>query len=352
VDQFGEEITVSLVSFNEVKEEIISILNRNRSSEINESYCSWRHDQTFGEEPITVLAETNGTWVGLLSLFVRPIIIGGKAFWVADIGEISVDEEYRGKGIFTKLLEKALEEGRKRNIDFYFCMPTEKARKALLKAGWSEIGRLSYFVKPINLKPKIKNLVRVRIFSEVLGFWTNIFLKLISLESFVRFGNYSFVERSEPNEEIDCLWQEVSKEVQISRIRNKKYLFWRFFLKPTGEQNFFELRKRGQLRGYAVIEFSSSSAFILDFFCSRSDFIPLMVNIAAYSRKLKRVTSIGITAPSSTYYKKLLGILSFIPRKENMSICCFANAEHDKRISKSYMDIRNWFITSLDKDTA
>lgn len=343
-------IKIITASFQEAKKEIISILNRNRSSQLKDDYFFWRYDSIFGA-PINCLAEIKNRTVGLSTLFLRPLKVQDGVFSVADGGHFSVDEEYRGRGIFNKLLEKLLEEMGKRNINFIFVIPNEMAKKGLLRAGLKEIACLNYYKKVVNAKPKLRKIIKNSFLAEVLGAISNFFLKYISIASFIKFRPYHLNEISKFNEEFDQLWGEISTEIPIARIRDSRFLTWRFCSKPDTNYKFLELRKNDQLRGYAIINISYSTATIVDFLCIRNDFLPLINNVISHLRRFEEVNSVLIVTSYLSYYRNLLLLLGFFSSKEKLSIFCGVNPLQENKCFKEVMDIKNWFITQADKDT-
>ncbi|MGG7036353.1 MAG: GNAT family N-acetyltransferase [Flavobacterium sp.] len=57
--------------------------------------------------------------------------------------------EHQGKGIFTKLTLKALEDVRGDEESFVFNTPNDKSRPGYLKMGWQEVGKISVALVPV-----------------------------------------------------------------------------------------------------------------------------------------------------------------------------------------------------------
>lgn len=345
-----DQIKISLVSFEEAKEDIISILNRNRPPVLDESYFSWRYSDIFGKS-ITCLAEVNGKKIGLLTFFPRPLKVQNKKVILADIGDLSVDEGYRRRGISVELLKEAMAEARKSTMDFCFCIPNELAKRSLLKAGWKEIGTIRHFKKVINTRAGLNRIVNNSFLSRPLGCALNLFLRLASIESFINSKNYQLIEVDRINADFDLLWQRASNTIQIARIRDRRFLQWRFLKKPLQSEKYkiFELRKNNDLKGYIVILISPFTATIVDIFCFKSDILHLIDKTILYLRKSKQMNSIRVALSDKNPYTAAFKLFGFIPTKWQLSVCCHTNLNNTNY--QHFMDIKNWFITLADKDT-
>lgn len=341
---------ISTASYEEAKEDIISILNRNRFPALDEAYFSWRYTEVFGT-PINCLAEINGKKVGLLTFFPRPLKIKGDAVVLGDTGHISVDKEHRRKGIALRLLKTAADKARESNIDFCFCMPNDLAKSVLIKAGWKEIGNIKYYRKLINIKPKLARIFKNSLLSECLGTICNSIFKFTSIEYLVKSEDYEFTEIDKIDETFDLLWQRTSNFSQIARVRDRTFLQWRFFNKPMKKAKYriFGLTKDKKLQGYIVLLITPPVASIVDLFCVKKRELQLINGTIQYLRRSICIDSISIALSNKNPYSTALKYLGFIPIRKRLSICCYISSDNDSL--DFLMNIRNWFITLADKDT-
>ncbi|MCS5489037.1 GNAT family N-acetyltransferase [Algoriphagus limi] len=116
----------------------------------SEAFWKWKHEQNpFGKSPILV-AEDEGKLTGIRT-FLRwefqdknQTILSGRAV------DTAIHPAYQGKGFFTQLTLKLLEELQNEGVQFIFNTPNEKSLPGYLKMGWETWGKL-----PLKIKLKV-----------------------------------------------------------------------------------------------------------------------------------------------------------------------------------------------------
>ena len=93
----------------------------------------------------------------------RPYHLDGVRTPVAVIGDISVDARYRGRGLGQMLLRYMTD-----FLDAHFpaglalVIPTDSARRALARVGWSTAGELASNVYVLDAAPYLQRILRFR----------------------------------------------------------------------------------------------------------------------------------------------------------------------------------------------
>ncbi|TFV97273.1 GNAT family N-acetyltransferase [Algoriphagus kandeliae] len=116
----------------------------------SEAFWRWKHEQNpFGKSPV-LLAEDERKLVGIRT-FLRwefqdqnQTILSGRAV------DTAIHPAYQGKGLFTQLTLKLLEELQNEGVQFIFNTPNEKSLPGYLKMGWQTWGKL-----PLKIKLKV-----------------------------------------------------------------------------------------------------------------------------------------------------------------------------------------------------
>lgn len=121
----------------------------------SEQYWRWKHQENFfGKSNVLVAKESDR-------------IIGVRAFmnwaWQNDTNivksvravDTATHPDFQGKGIFSKLTLKAVEESAQEGISMVFNTPNKKSMPGYLKLGWQEAGHLPVFFKFGSLFPRV-----------------------------------------------------------------------------------------------------------------------------------------------------------------------------------------------------
>lgn len=104
-------------------------------------------ENPFGISPVLV-AEDNGILVGVRALMQWRWQIGDKVWVSYRAVDTATHPDYQGKGIFTSLTLKALEEVQKTGESFVFNTPNDKSRPGYLKMGWLPVGKVNVALVP------------------------------------------------------------------------------------------------------------------------------------------------------------------------------------------------------------
>ena len=109
-------------------------------------------------------AECDGLIIGSRSCFHTNIYIGQERYTCVQFGDSCVDEEYRGKGLFSKMNKSFLADFFKTGDEFIYNISVEASRKAYEKLGWNYVDALSkllLIVNPFSFIRKTKGDIRL-----------------------------------------------------------------------------------------------------------------------------------------------------------------------------------------------
>lgn len=153
----------TVTGFEGFEQEILRLRNANRDHPETLEYLRWRY-QSARDAPapqIFWLSSPEGERIGMGSAVFRPYWIEGVCEQIAVLGDISLDERWRGRGLgkwLMRFMTAYLDEhfpGRPALV-----IPTESARRALAKAGWSTVGSLVPHVYILDGTRYVRALVR------------------------------------------------------------------------------------------------------------------------------------------------------------------------------------------------
>jgi GNAT superfamily N-acetyltransferase len=190
----------------------------------------------------------NGRLAGFRAMFVQPWWLNGESVTIAFGSNTCVDEQFRGQGLATKLIEHSLEFARF-NGTVTAGVITQKAFK---KCGFVEIGGSDNDFYRLRVGYRRSWQKRA---GKFLGYWLgslfdiNLRLRNVKLHS----GGFKFAEVLHCETEFDELWERAKAGYASCLERSSRYLNWRLFDFPTCPLRLFALRDAaGKLRAYAI----------------------------------------------------------------------------------------------------
>ena len=109
------------------------------------------YDHAFQQQKcIRIVALEGEKVIGFQSFFYWPYEINGKTFNSFQSGNSLVHEDYRGKGIFQKLLQYIDEHRESLKIDFLIGFPIDASVGSLVRNKWTNLFNLKWYIKVMN----------------------------------------------------------------------------------------------------------------------------------------------------------------------------------------------------------
>jgi GNAT superfamily N-acetyltransferase len=124
-------------------------------------FFAWKHHESpFGRSPAWVALDGDRI-VGFRTFMRWEFERDGAPVRAVRAVDTATHPEYQGRGIFTLLTRRALEDLRADGVAFVFNTPNEKSRPGYLKMGWQLVGRLPVAARPRSL-PSLLRVARAR----------------------------------------------------------------------------------------------------------------------------------------------------------------------------------------------
>jgi GNAT superfamily N-acetyltransferase len=99
---------------------------------------------------IRIVALDGERVAGFQSFFYWPVILGGKEIRSYQSGNSLVHPDYRGKGLFGKMLNYIHESESGFNAELLIGFPVEASYKSFMRNGWLNPFNLQWYIKPMN----------------------------------------------------------------------------------------------------------------------------------------------------------------------------------------------------------
>jgi predicted N-acetyltransferase YhbS len=116
-----------------------------------EALFRWKHiENAFGPSPMWVACDADAI-VGFRVFMRWEFEHDGRVERAVRAVDTATHPDYQGRGIFTSLTLRGLDELEAEGVDFVFNTPNDKSRPGYLKMGWHELGRPVTAIRPTRL---------------------------------------------------------------------------------------------------------------------------------------------------------------------------------------------------------
>jgi len=337
----------TVTGFEGFEQEILRLRNANRDHPETLEYLSWRY-QSPRDAPrprVFWLSSPDGERIGMGAAVFRPYWIGGARARIAVLGDISLNAQWRGRGLGLRLM-RFITEWLDENFPNQpaFVIPTERARRALLKAGWVTLGSLVPHVCVLDGTQYARALVR----SERLA--SRIALPLRSLARSVARLHVPRDGTLQVTEVLDGPLLEFARRIPAGKgaVRDlgPQPLLWRYAQHPHTRFRFGAFSRAGQLRGLLVYEDASleQSCWIYDVVAATSaDVRAMLALFILRSLDTSGLASLRITMNERHPLVACLRALGFISRHPDTVFQVHS--------SDGIAESLTWSVTQGDKDT-
>jgi GNAT superfamily N-acetyltransferase len=301
------------------------------------------------------LAEHDGKIVGQYPAIIETLKVGDKVMKGAQLIDTMTHPQYRHRGIFSTLGDKALTELENGETHLVYCFPTQQVYPLHIKSGWLDICAFRVMIKPLNLKKFLqKYFIRNRFLLDIFTVGGNLIIKAFFRSKKVPEGDMSKVrEIARFDDRINGFWNTVSKDYSIIRIRDKKYLNWRYVDAPNADYTIYIAEEDDKISGYIVLgcrnENSLMWGHIEDIIAltGRSDIIQCLIAKAIEYFRDAKVDAIFSKMIANEVYRKRFLRNGFIPHFRFKGRFITYNASTE--LSGEYLkNPDNWFIQQGD----
>ena len=337
----------TVTGFEGFEQEVLRLRNANRDHPETLDYITWRYQSSPDAPPPRVfwLSAPDGERIGMGSAIFRPYWIQGVRVPIAVLGDISLDTRWRGRGLGLRLIRFMtawLDEQFPRQPAFV--IPTEPARRALLKAGWLTRGSLVPHVYVLDGTPYVRALVR----SDWLA--SRIALPLRSIASALarwhipRDGTLRLTKV--PDEPLLEFARNLAPPKGAARDLAPESLTWRYARHPRTSFSFGAFSRGGELRGWLVYEDGTleQSCSVYDAAATTpADLRAMLALFILRSLRSARLTSLRIVFNEDHPWKFCLRGLGFLARRPDT---VFQVHSSDRSA-----EVLTWCVTQGDKDT-
>jgi GNAT superfamily N-acetyltransferase len=240
--------------FHGFEDEMQRLRNTNRDNPETLAYLNWRYERApQAPEPVLFwLLSPARERIGMAAAIFHPYWLDGQRIHVAVIGDISLDSAWRGRGLGQQLLRFMTA-----HLDEHFprhpalVIPTESARRAFARIGWTTAGALAPLVYLLDPAHYLQPLLRSARLAGALGGGLRACARLL-VRRHVRAGDELSLSATPEASFADLARQDLL-HVGI-RDGAREGLDWRYVRNPRTRFTFATLRRAGKPRAALVYE--------------------------------------------------------------------------------------------------
>ena len=303
---------------------------------------AWKYQdnpcQVDHESCLIFVAKDGDRLVGARSLFPGRVFYRGAWYDGAQAGDTMVHPDYRGKGIFTALLNVSLEELKARGLNVLYNFPNQNSLPGNLRQGATKRTDIVNAVKILNPLRAAKRETRMRYPAPALP-------ERASLPA----ARGSLTIDMEADPQVDQLFVQTFADAEmVAQDRSCRQLNWRFrrYPNPYKTYRFLHLRHGDRLMGYAVLSLSGNGVGELTDYLVRAHDRQLFTEILQGSLAWFRLHKASHLKTWYTQPQHRFALLSrgFLPKPTKIAFVtrCLAPVP---------LEEAPWYLTMGDTDT-
>lgn len=264
--------------------------------------------------------------------------------------------DYRGQGIYKKVMKEVIAEASNDGASFGFTFPNDNSYPiAVKKLNWIDIAPKRKLVKVLNWDNVLKTRISNKFFFKVCTIISKIFDNTIFKISKVRVGRgLSITKVSCFDERINEFWARVYNQFPIMVVKSKDYLNWRYANVPDVNYSIYIAEEDGMIYGYIVVGYEQSenknNAVIYDLMAESKEIAHFLISsVTDYCRRdgVSHICWIGIANKSYLGAFRKSGFFNQPFLKEGRVIAYL----NGLNISKEFIsNSQNWLVQEGDSD--
>jgi hypothetical protein len=348
----ADETTVARADLMGDRDEIEAVWNRGFDVNPHRFQCYLTNPN--GEGSIWVFRAEGGAIRGAIGLHSQRMTIGGQVYRVGQIGNLSMDQEYRSAGPAVRL-QRALLTSLPHSNRALIMGVTSKAVQILRRAGCQPVGTAQRWTKVLRSEAKLRKRVRPAVLARIAASVLDMGLRLASRETFsLRHPGMAVGIDHTFDSRFDRLWDRAAAQFSIATERTSRYLTWRFQQRDATPYQIFWLGTApGDLVGYIVFQIRQNS--VVEIADVLYDSPPTLDRLLVeFLRRMRSPEFRAATVSVSYFGSPLLGdrlrTFGFLRRPEVLQVLASANSPVLGDTATQLFDTQRWFLTGADMD--
>lgn len=319
------------------------------SHKIDKEFFEWKHNLkgSINKEPFIYLVfNETGNLIGANSFFKSEFKQNSKIYNAVQSGDTMVHMNYRGKGLFKKIIQFASVDLKNYGVDFIFGFANNNSYPGFVKLGFQTLYKVNNYLKILNYEPILQEKLKRIPFASLIGKSIDILKKPIQFKSA---SNYSIIRNTVISEEIiNFISSNINND--LAQIKDLSLLNWKYIEKPNSNYEILVIKKNLIIEGVFITRIESQnlkSATVMEYFIkNQDDFHKLLKSIIQHYKK-ENIGYLGTWEIGSNSYKVALLKNHFI--KRNLDIYFIVKILNEE--VTEVLDLNIWHIVNGDSDT-
>ena len=308
------------------------------------------------------VGEHGGQIIGHLASLPAQMRIGDRKATGIQTVDVIVHPKFRHQGMLVEMGKASAEEARKRGIGLTYGFPNRPTGHQ--KYGGFVICKIPSLVRFVNIGKTVDFLQRryriprvvaptlLRVFLLIIGMFTYLHSRIADIAKYdVNLANVKIRAVTSFDDRIDDFWKRASKFYDITVIRNRKYLNWRYVRKPNVKYAILLAEKKEKNLGYIVLrcrnEKNLKLGYIVDVLASSADVAQLLFSKAIEHFKKENVDAMICFMLKNNVYYKILRFNNFVPIESTWFVAMVDSSWLSEKFVRDYT---SWYVTMGDTD--
>lgn len=260
------EVTFRTLPFEQCADIVAAFRNTQRETQRDAAYFAWRYVQRPSGLPahVTLGFDAAGQAVAAASLIPHDFHVAGSVVKAGMIGDVSVAESMRGRGLAAQLIARLRDDAFGRNLDACFVLPNKELTGALTRNGFRTVGEIRRAIRLLSLRGRLARKLGAA--GGLAGALLDGVLRTVANRADGKLpAPFSTATPPGFDGRYDALWARVPKTDVGLAVRDATWLAWRFASKPGSHYRIFELSRGAELAGYVVHHKEDELVYVDDF---------------------------------------------------------------------------------------
>ena len=311
----------------------------------------WEYKENpFGK--IIWITEHKGQIVSHVALVRVNLKVGKKVFKSAIVADAMTHPNFRQRGLQRKIYAVQDVELVKAGIYLAYWFPSDIFHKHPDERSYA-VCKIPVLIRFLGANGILRVLTRSRGLAKVLSIWLNPIIGLFfrSKEKPL-IGSVKIAKIEQFDDRIDDFWKDVSVYFDITVVRNKEYLNWRYFKNPDSNFTVLLAEDDEKILGYIVFCSKDETGFIVDVlvYPLRLDVIQSLVSMAVEQLQEEKANWIFCWMSRNNPYYKVLRANSFISSPLPNYPFRVTIYSPSKVPTEFVRNPNNWYLTLADTD--
>ncbi|MGD0766148.1 MAG: GNAT family N-acetyltransferase, partial [Dehalococcoidia bacterium] len=224
------------------------------------AYHQWQCERSPGGPAIATLArDGEGRLVGQEVTIPIRVTLNAREYPASLSLNTATDPEWRGRGIFGRLLRDVCEISAKEGIAFTYGFPNQSSYPIFLRTEFKDIGSVPLLIKPLNPRRLVQKATGNRLLATAAWPANLVWHQPAARPN--RPGQAEIVPVERFDDSFTAFWQRVKSRYPVMVVRDAAYLNWRFVNVPLRQYACFAARAGDAVTGFIALRVAPVARF-------------------------------------------------------------------------------------------